>query len=158
MLTDDADRGDYAGCAPFLANEDYDPMYEGPGHDTPKCGGPSYVVEGREQWNEGCPGCRHCFAPDPELQPYGFGIERFESAAVYRLLGELKANAVVLGMRRGDFLGPVWFQRALEWTGFNFRLERVAERVWLRLCDTCETHPEAVEKYTAWAKKVTKTA
>lgn len=146
-MTDDADRGDYAGCAPFLANEDYDPMYEGPGHDTPKCGGPDH-----------CPGCRRCFAPDPELQPHGFGIERFESAAVYRLLGELKANAVVLGMRPGNFLGPVWFQRALEWTGFDFRRERAGERVWRQLCGTCETHPEAVEKYTAWAKKVTKTA
>jgi hypothetical protein len=42
------------------------------------------------------------------------------------------------------------------WTTWSERLWKCSERIWDRLCDTCETHGEAVEKYTRWANRATK--
>lgn len=138
--SDDADRAGYCGCDPFLPGDGYDPMYDSFERE-PKCGGP-----------DRCPGCRRCYAPDRELKPHGFGFDRYEHSPAYRLGRELAANAAVtLGCVVG---GPVWYGRYLAWTGFNARLERVSDRVWDKLCDECETHPEAVRRYEAWAEKV----
>jgi hypothetical protein len=151
-LTDDAEAYGYAGCEPFGPNEDYDPMYEGFG-DRPKCGGSSL---NEYDQREGCPGCRHCDPVDPECQPYGWGVERFESDAALRLARELRATSLIITGRQLDRDDPCESQRlALKWTGFNFRLEACAERLWNRLCDVCKTHGEAVAHYTRWANKAT---
>lgn len=155
MLTDDAYAHGYAGCEPFGPNEDYDPMYEDPGDGTYRCGRGEFRdipccldYDGKFVG----PGCRHCNPVDPECKPYGFGIERFEQTEALRIVRELKCHAAT-GLIYLTGNPADWLRRALTWVGFSFRRERHSDRVWERLCDECETHTEAVEKYTAWAKR-----
>ncbi len=38
---------------------------------------------------------------------------------------------------------------------WDAKLADRAERLWVRLCENCATHPEAVAKYTKWAERAT---
>ena len=162
-LTDDADRM-VGGCDTFGPGDDYDPMYEGPGDGEPKCGGPRYEQDGH---NLGCPGCRHCDPVDHECKPYGFGIERFEDPALLEA-NEFVATRVYLAGSMYRSPGGGWYEtrdarmgeRNRRWqanTRFDECRLRRSVRLWDRLCDECETHGEAVEKYSRWAAKVCRT-
>lgn len=169
---------DDLGLSPeFLADEDIarDEDEWDAWHGAPKCGGPVY--EGREQVG-GCPGCRHCDPPDHECKPYGWGIERFEDPALARAneamwaeidrRGGCKYTSAVCGIETwglfaGRWSGPrptdadVAFRDLCwrVWTSHNPSLERAARRKWDRLCDCCQTHRQAVERYSRWAERVT---
>jgi len=153
-VTDDAYARGYDGCDPFLPGEDYDPMYEGPGDGTYRCGRGEYrdipCCCGDEGRYVG-PGCRHCCPPDHEAKPYGFGIETFEHEPSLRMARELQANWPLVGG------GPIDRLRALElarkWAGFSYRRLRHSQIVWERLCCECETHGEAVARYEECAKR-----
>jgi hypothetical protein len=143
--TDDADLM-VGGCDTF--DSDPAPDFDGMEYDDyrggPKCGGCGTDDNGR--WIG--PGCRHCFPPDHECKPYGFGIERWDFEPRMRLVRELSATAW--------FTGLTWDQCrecATKWSGFSNRRLRHSNKVWDRLCDECETHTEAVEKYEQWAKR-----
>lgn len=175
MLTDDADSASYTGCEPFGPSDDYDPMYEGYG-DAPKCGG-SRVNEWNER--EGCQGCRHCDPPDHENKPYGWGIERCEDPALeaankathakysYDTRGMYTSAWTVLEPWHGSNVRVLWYGNFTEerrefrdflwrvWSKWDAKLSKCSDRIWDRLCDTCETHAEAKAKYTAWAEKRT---
>ena len=140
MTTDDAYARGYTGCDPFLPGEDYDPMYEGFGGE-PKCG---------ECFRDNGVGCRHCYPPDHEAKPYGFGVETFEHEPSQRLARELQASWPLTG--GGQLCRLRALELARKWAGFSYRRLRHSEIVWSRLCDECETHGEAAERYTAWAK------
>lgn len=155
VTTDDADRMPY-GCEGFALGDDYDPMYEGPG-DDPRCGGPVY----REDHNVGCPGCRECCPPDHECKPYGFGIETFEDPALAEANHFVNTRYCMAGSM---YRVPGWSETAAARFGerdrrwkanstHDARRLRRSNRVWDRLCDECETHGEAVEKYETWAAK-----
>jgi hypothetical protein len=157
----DADRMPY-GCDSFDTCPVGDRDIMSDEHEmacgTPRCGGSRMEEWGRES---GCPGCRHCDPVSHEDKPYGWGIERGECDAAIRLLWELRSHALlglVYDAAGHDFFGPSNFARALAWVGFDSRRERCSDRVWDKLCCECETHREAVAKYTAWADKVTKKA
>lgn len=136
-LTDDADRMPY-GCDEFGPNDDYDPMYSDDGIGA---------------------------GPDHEAKPYGWGIESFEDPALQ------EANEYVHSRVRlaySMYRTPSdWYEtqdarmadRNARWKA-NSRhdksLERRSDRLWSYLCGECETHAEAVEKYSVWADKVTK--
>jgi hypothetical protein len=152
MPTDDADRVDYTGCEPFAPGDDYDPMYEGYG-DEPKCGG---CFRGNGI------GCRHCSPPDYEAKAYGFGIESFEDPA----LEEANAYANACYRMSGSMyraMGSYWETldarrevRDARWqanTRHSSRRLRHSEIIWVRLCENCETHGEAVRAYKKWAKR-----
>lgn len=147
MLTDDDTRADFAGnyAETFDADGvgDRDPMYDDAPSGGPKCGGCGLDDEGR--WVG--PGCRHCCPVDHECKPYGFGIERWEHDGYLRLRRELA----------GSIIAPMSWEQAgrcaLKWSGFSVRRERHSDIVWDRICDESETHDEAVERYTAWARR-----
>jgi hypothetical protein len=139
---------------------------------TPRCGGPQRDEYGQ---NTGCPGCRHCDPPDHECKPYGFGIERSEDPALQRANEAVwaivnqrpegkctSAWVSTWGMSKGRFNGgPRWADADFAYRDFLRRFwSRQSERrlrhsdiVWDRLCDECQTHGEAVEKYKAWATR-----
>jgi hypothetical protein len=129
MFTDDAYAYGYTGCEPFGPGDDYD------------------IMNSRDYEGDG-------LAPNREDCPYGFGIETFEHEPSLTLARELVANWPFVCGGTIDRIEAL--ELARKWTGFNYRLLRCAGRVWDRLCDTCETHADAVERYTRWAKKVTK--
>ena len=159
-LTDDADRMLW-GCDTFGPNEDYDPMYsDGPGNNPPRCGG--HIIN---EWgeSEGCPGCRHCNPPDVESKPYGWGIESFEDPALAEANRAVAHRPVLNGslyrpLAREGGTGRWRLLRPLRdaiWdrtSRHSRKLAEASEHLWWRLCDECETHQEAKEKYAAWAK------
>lgn len=157
--TDDAESRFYTGCEPFGPGEDRDPMHDdAPNGNGYRCGRGDFrdipcCVDDDGKFIG--PGCRHCNPVDHECKPHGWGFERFESKDVYRLINEWRCNFPVTVGREYP-AGPEWFRRACEWTGFNFRLERCSDRMWEKCCNECETHTEAVERYTRWAVKVSK--
>lgn len=124
--TDDADCMIY-GCDTFDtdSHSDYDPMHS-------------------DDFNP--------HAPQHDNKPSGWGFDRFENADVYRIMRELRVAGP--GLLGTDTRGPEWFAVAVKWSGHNTKLEACSDRLWERLCDRCETHAEAVEKYTRWAEKV----
>lgn len=151
---DDADRYGFAGDA--LATFDYDPApdFDGMDYDDerslPRCGGP--VFEGRVQVG-GCDGCRHCFPPDAESIHTGF--ETYDRPDFYRLRNEL-AMLAAMGYALpptpwDSAAGRAYFLRAI---GFSARMLRAAKHKLSMICDRCETHPEAVAEYAAWAEFV----
>lgn len=154
-LTDDADRWLSGHERTFDCGDvpDFDGMEYDDLHSDFKCA--STGADGQRfpcccDW-EGKfvgPGCKHCNPVDHEAKPYGWGLERFECNEAYRVLREVSSHAS-LGLCRSINL-----RTACAWVGFNFHVEGCSDRVWDRLCETCETHTEAVEKYTRWAKKV----
>ena len=158
--TDDADRM-IGGCDTFAPGDDYDPMYaDAPGGGSYKCGRGPYRDTPCCCDDDGQfvgPGCRHCNPPDHEGKPYGFGIERFDSPEwqearrhfnrVRSLVFGLPATAHPV-MDYGHWLAA-WAVKA----GWSERRQRHSDIVWDRLCEECETHTEAVEKYEAWAKR-----
>ena len=114
-----------------------------------RCGG--YRVS---EWGEntGCQGCRQCFPPDTECQPYGYGFFVWEDAA------RLAAGAAKQGEWRG---GP--YKRlpvpdcevnaAKDAATFRLRrrMNRAAWCIWTRICDGAETHAVAVKQFKTWA-------
>lgn len=175
-LTDDADRW-LTGHESTL---DYDPVPDHDGleyddlHRGPKCGGRVFTEDGEYV---GCPGCKHCDPVDPENKPYGFGIEKFEDAALARANEVCRAAVAsrvtncytsawveTWGMFAGRGLhhkvgATTDADRALRdvcwrfWTKWSARRWTHSERVWGRLCDECQTHTEAVARYSAWARR-----
>ncbi len=156
--TDDADR-DYTGTmAEFAPGDDYDPMYSSD-ERGPRCATGEGFPCCCDQ-NTGAfigPGCRECNPPDHECKPYGFGIETFDSpewaearrhfAAMRTLVFGLPADAHPI-MDYGHWL-RAWAIDA----GWSETRSECSERLWDRLCDTCETHTEAKAKYEAWARR-----
>ena len=152
ILTDDADRMPF-GCDSFDTCPVGDRDIMSDEHDfacgSPKCANRDGIpcccdYEGRFVG----PGCRHCNPVDFEAKPYGWQIERFESRLVDRLRRELFATAVVTGLTFDQIRTA-----AVAWSGFSRRREKHSDIVWERLCCECQTHTEAVEKYTAWARR-----
>jgi hypothetical protein len=104
-----------------------------------------------------------------DCKPYGFGIDRFEDPALQEA-NEYAAGKVLLAFSMyqpvvdpcGKDYGLVSAARMeirnQRWAA-NSRhdkaLERQSDQEWDRLCDECQTHREAVERYTRWAKQVT---
>lgn len=89
-------------------------------------------------------------APQFDNCPSGWGFCRFENDAVIYLCRSV-ATSALLGLCR-----EIDYRTACEWLGFDFRVERASDRVWEKCCNECETHAEAVERYTRWANKVAK--
>lgn len=111
------------------------------------------------------PGCRKCNPPEFDNCPYGWGIERFEDPALD--IAREDANSRWLGgpyrsyncynypedcyRRRKEMRDEFWAYRSTH----NAKLAAKAKKVWDGLCDKCETHHEAVERYSKWAEKTT---
>lgn len=134
---------------------------------TPKCGGRcEYGSYG------GCEGCRHCDPVQYDSKPYGFGIESFEDPALQRANEEVKREQerTGFGLYTSAFTSDSWLSRgALVSLPFNHvwrerrdflrrcytthdeARERQSNHVWDVLCDECDTHTEAVQRYTDWA-------
>lgn len=110
--------------------------------------------------------CRGCNPVDHEAKPYGWGLERWEDPALE------EANRAVnqrMGWVYGAYslachqvYGGVWHayrpQRDELWAALSKHdraLERRSRLVWDALCDCCETHTEAVGRYTRWAERAT---
>ena len=140
--TDDLDAAVNPPCDSF----DFDPVpdYEGMEYDdwhrAPKCGGAEF--ENGDQVG-GCPGCRHCFPPDPEAIHTGFEV--YDRPDFYRVGSELRMLAAMgYALDPRDFAaGREYHRRAV---GFNARLLRAAERKLDRICDESETHGSMIEK------------
>lgn len=112
----------------------------------------------------GCPGCDPIMS---DSKPYGFGIDSFEDPALQEanayaagkvllacsmyqpLITDWSPNYVVLSAARREIRNQRWAANSRH----DKALEKRSDRFWERLCDECKTHHEAVEKYTAWAKK-----
>lgn len=150
--TDDADRDCAGAMCEFGPGDDYDVMnsrdYEDP------------------------------LAPDRENKPYGWGIEEFEdpalAAANVAMWAEVHKRNLNTYTSAGSYLetwgifagGPKGLTisdadrgyRDFCWrvrSKWDRKLWECSERLWGRLCDRCETHAEAVKRYTAWAEKRT---
>lgn len=98
------------------------------------------------------PGCRGCDPVDAECKPYGWGIEKFEQEAMLNRARQLKhwwSPAVSVEPIDWEYAKTLAFR----WSGFDYALLRMSERVWDGLCDCCETHREALAKYAAWCKR-----
>ena len=151
-LTDDADRMVY-GCDTFDGYNDHDPMYDDGPSSTYRCGRGPYrdipcCVDDDGKFVG--PGCKHCNPVDHEAQPRKWGFCRYENDAACYLRRSVSTSAL-LGLCR-----EIDYTTACEWLGFDFRVERASERVWEKCCNECETHTEAVARYTRWANKVSK--
>lgn len=163
-LTDDADR-DVTGTMDTFDSDptpDFDGMEYADLHSDYKCARrgefgdmiPCCCDEGGKFVG---PGCRHCCPVDHECKPYGFGLETFDAPAWAEARAHFRS---VWRFVTGQFdAHPMdWMHLIRKWAiadGWNERLWKCSERKWDRLCDECETHAEAVAKYTAWAKKMT---
>ena len=157
-LTDDADRDCTGTMQEFGPNEGYDPMYDDGHRSEFKCG--------RGQFGDPCcldddgkfvgPGCRHCCPPDHEDKPEGYGIETFDAPEWDAARAHFRnVWCFVVGLPNAH---PRDWQHLLrKWAvkdGWSERLQRCSDRVWDRLCETCETHHEACDKYERWANKI----
>ncbi len=158
--TDDADRDFTGTMEEFEPGDDYDPMYEGPGSGGYKCGRGDFgdipcCCDDNGKFVGG--GCRHCCPVDHECKPYGFGLEPHDSPAWEEARRFFRAEwRFLTGLNDAHPVDHMDMIR--KWAvdgGWNHRLYRASERKWERLCDECETHEEAVTKYTRWAKRVT---
>lgn len=156
--TDDADRVTSGAMEEFAPGDDYDPMYAGY-ERGPKCAnrdGVPCCCDPHTGKFVG-PGCRHCNPPDHEGKPYGFGIETFDSPewaeARRHFFGVWRFATGQFDAHQMD-----WRHLLKRWAtdaGWSERRLKCSDRVWDRLCDTCDTHTEAVEKYERWARKAT---
>jgi hypothetical protein len=166
MYRHDTDDADDLGLSPeFLADEDVTRDADG----YPSAGPGDCVNDFGEL---ACPGCRRCCPPDPECRPHGFGVESFEDPALAEAGRVVRERMVMfcdgpyalratyrdcfgrdVGLSAWPALVPERDRLRRLISTHNDRLARAAARLWDRLCDECETHPEAVEKYTAWAKR-----
>lgn len=149
ILTDDADRMVY-GCDEFVPGDDYDPMYEGPG-GGPRCGGCGLDDEGR--WVG--PGCRHCDPVDYENMPgsavHGYGEGPAWDRAYKHFRNEFKFLTGRSESAPNDF--PGLLRKWAVGFGWDERRVKCADLIWKRLCDRCETHGEAREKFLTWANR-----
>jgi hypothetical protein len=150
---DDADRAYFAGDP--NATFDYDPTPDWEGmeyddwHAAPKCGGAEYP-DGRDRVNVGCPGCRHCFPPDYDAIPTGF--DPWEVPGYARVRDELWfAARLGYALPPHPIDCPAGYAALLRMVNFNARLAAAAEFKLARICERCETHPEAKAEYEAWA-------
>lgn len=151
MFTDGAYAAGYTGCEPFGPGSDYD------------------IMNTRDYERED--------APQYDDKPYGWGFDQHEDPALaeanramwdrirQRNLNTYTSAGSYLetwGMFAGKPTSPCATVADIEfrdfcyrvWTKRNARLEACSGRVWSGLCDRCDTHAEAVAKYTAWADKV----
>jgi hypothetical protein len=146
-LTDDSDRWLSGHESTFDADPapDWEGMEYDDWHRGPKCGG--CRLDGDGYLIPGARGCRHCNPVDPECKPYKFGIELWECEAALSLRREVCGHAR-LGLCR-----DIDLPTACRWVGFSVRRAKHSDRVWDRLCDECQTHAEAKEKYEAWARR-----
>lgn len=147
VFTDDADRANFIGSYAETFDADPDPWFDDDA--APKCGGSRM-----EEWGRvGCPGCRHCFAPDFEAIHTGFEAwDRPDFDRVRNELWVLAGMGYALSPHPIDCpAGRACFERMI---GFNARLLRAAEYKLARICERRETHPEAVAEYEAWAAMV----
>ena len=167
--TDDSDRM-ISWCETFDSDPvgDRDIMHDDAPGDGPSCGGRRY----EHGHNYGCQGCRKCSPPDSEYRPYGWQIEKFEDPGLERAnlaawaeLDKRPAGKYTSawvsdwGMSRGRYAPPTLSpsDRAFRdlcwaaWTQHDAQLAAAAEAFWALLCDECETHKEAADRYSDWA-------
>jgi hypothetical protein len=155
--TDDADRCVSGLCDTFDSDPapDFDGMDYDDWHSAPKCArgiqGFACCLDGDGQLIPGHPGCRHCNPPDYEGQPHGFGIERFDGQ-YDEARRWVRSLASALRLHTWEARDGMFTELAIA-DGFSPRRARCGVLVWERLVGTCETHTEAVEKYTKWAKR-----
>lgn len=145
--TDDADRMPY-GCDEFAPGDEYDPMYsdDAPSHDDKPYGwgietfeDPALVEANRAMWSRMAQRCQNVYTSAGNyLETWGMYAGRPKS--VYPTADDIEYRNMLL--------------RA--WTKRCPKLQRCSDRVWAALCDRCETHAEAVAKYSKWAAKVAK--
>ena len=112
----------------------------------------------REFNYEDIPGCRGCDPVDHECKPYGWGIEHFEDPALQVANEDVNARWFGGPYQQLDYWPAKKPLRDAIWARLsrhNAKREAQSERLWERLCDECQTHGEAVKKYTAWAEKAT---
>ncbi len=170
-ICDDGTVGDFDFDGPADSGAAPDPMYDSDdyyGHGRCTCGYQAAMADRqfdddiRAEYFAGCSGCDPIMA---DCKPHGFGIENFEDPAL------TAANLYVQGRMDAVFgayslsfhgNGKTWNsfkpERDRFWVAIsthNEALELRSEKVWDALCNCCQTHREAVKRYTRWAKRAT---